>query len=69
MRKQGFSADIDPEVKGFKSQFKRAEREKSRYVVIIGEDELASGSATVKSQKTGAQEKVPFDRIADFLKK
>jgi histidyl-tRNA synthetase len=69
VRKQGFSADIDPEVKGFKSQFKRAEREKAGYVVIIGEDELASGLATVKSQKTGTQEKIPFDGIAGLIKR
>lgn len=68
-RKNGLSADIDPEVKGFKSQFKRAEREKAAYVVIIGEDELASGEATVKNQKTGAQDKVPFNNIHSYISK
>jgi histidyl-tRNA synthetase len=52
---------VDPEVKGFKSQFKRAERENARFAVIIGEDEVQSREATVKDQKTGQQEKVPFE--------
>lgn len=68
-RKNGLSADIDPEVKGFKSQFKRAEREKAAYVVIIGEDELVSGGANVKNQKTGEQEKVPFNNLYSYIKK
>lgn len=67
-RRKGLSADIDPEVKGFKSQFKRAEREKAGFVVIIGEDELASCEATVKNQKTGEQQKIPFDRIFHLIK-
>ena len=31
-----------------KAQLKRADKERVRYVVIIGEDELASGKATVR---------------------
>ncbi|HOP63142.1 MAG TPA: histidine--tRNA ligase [Spirochaetota bacterium] len=69
LRKNGLSVDIDPGVKGFKAQFKRADREKATFVAIIGEDELASGSASVKNQKTGEQEKVPFDNIYNFLTK
>ncbi len=67
LRGKGVSCDIDPEVKGFKSQFKRAEREKAGHVVIIGEDELASGTASVKNQKTGEQEKVPFSSLFQHL--
>ena len=69
IRMSGLSADIDPEVKGFKSQFKRAEREKAGHVIIIGEDELSSGSASIKNQKTGEQEQVAFTGIVEYMKK
>jgi histidyl-tRNA synthetase len=68
LRLLGISCDVDPEVKGFKSQFKRAERENARFAVIIGEDEVQSREATVKDQKTGQQEKVPFEKLSDFIK-
>ncbi|MDR3237228.1 MAG: histidine--tRNA ligase, partial [Spirochaetia bacterium] len=67
LRAAGVSADIDPAGKGFKSQFKRAERDNARYCVIIGEDELAGGTATMKNQKTGEQISVPFGKVADNL--
>ena len=41
LRKNGISVDLDPEVKGFKAQFKKAEREKASFFIIIGEDELS----------------------------
>ncbi len=68
LRKNGLSADIDPEVKGFKSQFKRAEREKAQHVIIIGEDELSSGTVSIKNQKTGEQVKAGFNSIIDHMR-
>jgi len=68
LRNRGISADIDPEVKGFKSQMKRADRENARFALIIGEDELKNNSVAVKDLKSGVQEEVPFDRLVDYLK-
>ncbi len=67
LRGLGISADIDPETKGFKSQFKKADREKARFVIIIGEDELAANAAQVKEMKTGEQEKVLLDHLKSIL--
>ena len=67
LRELGVSVDLDPVSKGFKSQFKRAERENARYCVIIGEDELANNSAGLKNQKTGEQTNVPFEQLANRL--
>ena len=67
LRGLGISADIDPETKGFKSQFKKADREKARFVIIIGEDELAANAAQVKEMKTGEQEKVVLDHLKSIL--
>ncbi|MGE4451059.1 histidine--tRNA ligase [Castellaniella sp.] len=57
---------------GFKSQFRRADASGAVAAVVIGEDELASGLATVKWLRAGAagdgqQESVAFDRLAAQL--
>ena len=67
LRAAGLSADLDPSGKGFKGQFKKAEREKARYAVIIGEDELNSGSCQLKNQETGEQTAVPFGELTRRL--
>ena len=67
LRKNGISVDLDPEVKGFKAQFKKAEREKASFFIIIGEDELSEGKVAVKNQKTGEQTKIEFSELAPFL--
>ncbi len=68
LRKNGISVDLDPEVKGFKAQFKKAEREKASFFIIIGDDELAEGKVSVKNQKSGEQSKVVFGELVSFLK-
>jgi histidyl-tRNA synthetase len=69
LRKSGVSADMDPSSAGMKSQMKKAEREKSRFAVIIGGDELASGKAAVKNMDTGDQEQIPFGDLTSRLLK
>jgi histidyl-tRNA synthetase len=53
----------------FKSQMKRADASGAAYAVIIGEDEVAAGSAQVKVMRgdEGKQTAVPFDLVADYL--
>ena len=56
----------------FKSQMKRADASGAAFAIIIGEDEVASGTATVKSLRAedGAetrQESVALEQVADFL--
>jgi histidyl-tRNA synthetase len=67
LRAHNLSIDFDPEVKGFKAQFKKGEREKAAFFIIIGEDELKEGSASVKKQESGEQLKVPFNELAGYL--
>ncbi len=68
LRIKGFSADLEPGAKGFKPQFKRADRERAAFAVIIGEDELAGGSCTVKDLHTGGQETVKDEALIEYLK-
>jgi len=55
----------------FKAQFKRADRSGADLALVLGEDELASGTATVKSLRDegAAQERVSLDALADWLDK
>ncbi|MBN2402919.1 MAG: histidine--tRNA ligase [Spirochaetes bacterium] len=69
LRSNNFSADMDPEFSGFKSQFKKADRENARLTIIIGEDEINNNNLTVKHMENGSQEKVAEERILDCLQK
>ncbi len=55
----------------FKSQMKRADESGALFAIIIGEDEVAGGKATVKEMRSGdtggAQTKVPFEDLAEYL--
>ena len=46
---------------------KRANRAGVSHVVILGDDELATGEVTVKTMATGEQCKVARDKIVDVL--
>jgi len=68
LRTEGISVDIDPSGKGFKSQFKKADRENAKFAVIIGEDELSENSCILKNLSTGDQKKIPLNNISEHLK-
>lgn len=67
LRRNGLRVDIEPEAKGFKSQFKKADREAARFAVITGDDELARNECTVKNMKSGGQESVSNDDLISYL--
>ncbi len=69
LRNGGISADLDPGSKGFKAQFKKADREGAAFALVIGEDELAAGTCTVKDLKSGDQEPVSAAAVADYIRK
>ena len=51
-----------------KSQFKRADKSGARYAIILGDDEIANGTVSVKDLKEGDQETVDQDKLAQFFK-
>jgi histidyl-tRNA synthetase len=68
LRKSGISADLDPASKGFKAQFKKADREGAALALVIGEDEVKAGTRTVKDLKIGEQESIPAGALIEFVK-
>ena len=50
-------------------QFKYADRLGAKYAVVIGDNELETGVATLKDMEKGEQSEVKFDDLIDELKK
>lgn len=55
LRLEGVSAEIDLCSRGLKAQMKHADRIGARYTLILGENEVASGEASLKKMATGEQ--------------
>ncbi len=59
LREEGISADLDYGGRGLRAQFKQADRLGATYAVVLGEDELAQGVATVRDMASGEERTVP----------
>ncbi len=67
LRDAGIAAEIYPEAAKMKKQMEYANRRMIPYVVIIGSNELSERRATVKNMRTGEQQSVEFEAVADAL--
>ena len=67
LRAAGLSAEIDTAGRGMKAQFKYADRIGARYVVVLGDEELAAREATIKDMATGEQQRLAADAVVDFF--
>ncbi len=64
----GIRVEMDYGNKSLKSQMKRADRLGARYVLIVGDDELQSGSAALRNMATKEQVSVSLDNLVDNVK-
>ena len=69
LRQAGLIVLIDYEGRSSKSQMKRANRSRARWMLILGEDELAREQVTVKEMATSQQYAVGRDIVATELLK
>ena len=65
LRKAGINTQIYFDNKKIKIKFKYADKLKIPYVIVIGEDEIASGKYTLKNMENGEQEQ---KELADIIK-
>jgi len=65
---EGIRAELDYERKTLKSQMRRADKLKARYVLILGEEELKKGRAVLRNMKTKSQDEIPMQGIVVTLK-
>jgi len=68
LREAGVRTQLYAEKKKFKARMSYADRLSVPFAVIIGEDEIASGSASVKNMRTGEQVTVPAGDAAGVIK-
>ncbi|WP_456407753.1 histidine--tRNA ligase [Caldithrix abyssi] len=69
IRLSGLSAETDLLGRSIKAQMREANRQRARFVLLVGEDELQRKEFSVKLMDRGEQISVPFDEIVDFLKR
>ena len=67
LRDRGVAAEMEPEEKSLKSQFRRADKLQVPYVVILGDTELGKGRAVVRTMADKTQEEVPLTDIVEFF--
>ena len=68
-RDNHISTDIDHLGKSLKAQFKYSDKINAKYTIVIGDDELAGDSATLKNMSTSEQTTVKISELVDELKK
>lgn len=64
LRARGIRVEEDFNRPGLKSQMKSANRAGAAWVLLLGDDELARGTATLRNMTTGEQGEVPMDAAA-----
>jgi len=67
LRRQGVRGLIDLEARSLKGQLRQANKDRVRYCVIIGEEELARGQATLRDMEKAEQQAVPLDHVVARL--
>lgn len=67
LRGAGVRVAIDLKGRSMKAQMRDANRQRARYVVIVGENELDSRTAVVKDMGASSQENVAFDELRGYL--
>lgn len=67
LRHRGIAAETEYGARSMKAQMKAADKSKSRYAVILGDDEIALGVVQLKNLHDGWQHKVPLAEVADWL--
>ncbi|PLX22649.1 MAG: histidine--tRNA ligase [Ignavibacteria bacterium] len=66
-RSSGIAAELDYAGRSVKAQMREANKLGARYVILVGESEMASSTAQVKDMKEGEQEEVAFDELIAYF--
>ena len=67
LRRQGVRAGLDMERRSLKGQMRTAHKERYRHALILGDEELKTGLATIRDMAEGDQEQVPLGEAVDRL--
>jgi len=65
LQRRGVQAEMEYSGKSLKAQLRRADKLQARYVVILGEDELAKDMVQLRDMDQSSQSEVPFSSFAE----
>jgi histidyl-tRNA synthetase len=68
LRSAGLRVDVYPEHDKLGKQFKYASGRNVPFVTVVGDDERAAGTVTVKDLRSGEQQTLPRIKVADHIK-
>lgn len=68
LREGAISADMDYTSRSIKAQMKTAGKIAARFAVIIGDDEIAKGTANLKNMNNSQQISVPLNGLVDAVR-
>ena len=63
LRDKGYKCEVNMTARSLKAQFKSADRNKAKYIIILGEDELKESVVNLKNTATREQVTVSIDDI------
>ena len=69
LRAAGVAADRAYDARSMKAQMKAAAKAGARFAAIVGEDEAAAGTVTVRDLDAGEQTSIASDQLVDHLRK
>jgi len=69
LRKAGLKAAIDYNNRSVKGQMKAADRLNANYTVIIGDNELEQGFATIRNMKSGEEKEIELADLIEEMQK
>ena len=67
-RSEGLRTQLYTEPRKFKAKMSYADRISAPWVVLLGEDELAEGTLSLKNMMTGEQQKLAADEAARLIR-
>lgn len=67
VRKAGIASELYPDATKMKKQLDYANKKNIPFVALVGENEMANSTVTVKSMATGEQHLIPFHQLTEFL--
>jgi len=68
LRRAGMSAETDYQLRSLKAQMREADRQKARFVLVIGKTEMESGKGVLKEMASGEQTPVALDALVAHLR-
>ena len=68
LRENKLSADTDFLGRSIKAQFREANRQQVRFVIVLGDEEMSKKMLSLKDMQTGEQQDVAFNEVIEKLK-